>query len=146
MELIDGTCTPRRRKEDGEDRHLISELWVTGECAEGNHTLACNTRATVLSPPRMTTDELRAAAETRRELGRDYDEAILLSMADRLARRGRLDLWGDTVTVLLALGSIGLGILVALAAANLGAVGGTFATVVGWIAIALINVVHARSR
>src|SRR3954469_5687922 len=107
----------------------------------------------------MTTDELRAAAETRRELGRDYDEAILLSMADRLARRRRPDLWGDTVTVVIALGSIGLGILVALAAANLGAIGGalptgarggagagTLATVVGWIAIAVINVVHARSR
>src|SRR4051794_41827838 len=72
----------------------------------------------------MTTDELRAAAETRRELGRDYDEAILLSMADRLARRRRPDLWGDTVTVVIALGSIGLGILVALAATNLGAIGG----------------------
>jgi hypothetical protein len=94
----------------------------------------------------MTTDELRAAAETRRELGRDYDEAILLSMADRLARRRQPDLWGDTVTVVIALGSIGLGILVALAAANLGAIGGTLATVVGWIAIAAINVVHARSR
>jgi len=94
----------------------------------------------------MTTDELRAAAETRRELGRDYDEAILLSMADRLARRRRPDLWGDTVTAVIALGSIGLGILLALAAANLGAIGGTFATVVGWIAIAVINVVQARSR
>ena len=94
----------------------------------------------------MSTDELRAAAETRRELGRDYDEAILLSMAERLARRRQPNRWGDTVTVLIALGSIGLGILVALAAANLGAVGGTFATVAAWIAIALINVVHARSR
>ena len=62
------------------------------------------------------------------------------------ARGRRPDLWGDTVTVVIALGSIGLGILVALAAANLGAIGGTFATVVGWIAIAVINVVHARSR
>jgi hypothetical protein len=52
----------------------------------------------------VTTEELRAAAETRRELGRDYDEAILL------------------------------------------AVGGTFATIVGWICIAVINVVHARGR
>ena len=67
-------------------------------------------------------------------------------MADRLARRRRPDLWGDTVNVAIALGSIGLGILVALAAANLGSIGGTFATVVGWIAIAVINVVHARSR
>ena len=92
----------------------------------------------------MSTDELRAAAATRRELGRDYDEAVFLSLAERLQRRRRPDRWGDTVTVVIALGSIGLGILVALAAANLGAVGGTFATVVGWIAIAVINVVHAR--
>ena len=94
----------------------------------------------------MSTDELRAAAETRRELGREYDEAILLSMADRLARRRPSTPWRDTVTVLIALGSIGLGILVALACANLGALGGTFATIVAWVCIAAINVVHARSR
>ena len=47
---------------------------------------------------------------------------------------------------MIALGSIGLGILVALAAAQLGAVGGTFVTIVAWICIAVINVVHARSR
>ena len=94
----------------------------------------------------MTSDELEGRGGDPPELGRDYDEAILLSMADRLARGRRPDPWGDTVTVVIALGSIGLGILVALAAANLGAIGGTFATVVGWIAIAVINVVHARSR
>ena len=47
---------------------------------------------------------------------------------------------------MLALGSIALGILVALASANLGAVGGTFATIVAWLCIAAINVFHARSR
>jgi hypothetical protein len=95
---------------------------------------------------RMSTDELRAAAETRRELGRDYDEAVFLSLADRLARRRPSTAWRDTVTVVLALGSIGLGILVALASANLGAVGGTFATVAAWVCIAAINIAHARSR
>jgi hypothetical protein len=96
----------------------------------------------------MSSDELRAAAATRRELGRDYDEAILLSLAERLQQRPRRrpTLFQETVTVVIALGSIGLGILVALAAANLGAVGGTFTTIVAWIAIAVINVVHARSR
>jgi hypothetical protein len=94
----------------------------------------------------MSTDELRAAAETRRELGRDYDEAILLSLAERLERRRRPHLGRDAVTVVIALGSIGLGVLVALASANLGTLGGTLATVIGWIAIAVINVVHARSR
>jgi hypothetical protein len=97
----------------------------------------------VLSSLAMTTDELRAAAETRRELGHDYDEAILLSLAERLQHR-RAQPWRDTVTAVLALGSMSIGILVALACANLGAVGGTFATVAAWIAIAVINVVHAR--
>ena len=54
----------------------------------------------------MTTEELRAAAETRRELGRDYDEAILLSLAERLQHR-RSQPWRDTVTIVLALGSLG---------------------------------------
>jgi hypothetical protein len=95
----------------------------------------------------MATDELRAAAATRRELGHDYDDAILLSLAERLQRvRPRPTLLHETVTVMVALGSIGLGILVALAAAKLGAVGGTFATIIAWICIAVINVVHARSR
>jgi hypothetical protein len=95
----------------------------------------------------MTTDELRAAAETRRELGRDYDEAILLSLADRLqAARRRPSPLREAATIVIALGSIGLGILVALACANLGAVGGTFATIVAWLCIAAINVMYARSR
>jgi hypothetical protein len=94
----------------------------------------------------MSTDELRAAAATHRELGQDYDEAILLSLAERLQRvRRRPTLFQGTVTVVLALGSIGLGILVTLAAAQLGAVGGTFATIIAWICIAAINVAHARS-
>jgi hypothetical protein len=95
----------------------------------------------------MTTDELRAAAETRRELGRDYDEAILLSLADRLqAARRRPSPLREAATIVIALGSIGLGILVALAASQLGSVGGTFATVVAWICILVINIVYARSR
>jgi hypothetical protein len=96
---------------------------------------------------RMKTDELHAAAETRRELGRDYDEAILLSLAERLERtRRRPSPLQEVVTTTIALGSIGLGILVALACANLGAVGGTFATIVAWLCIAAINVIYARSR
>ena len=95
----------------------------------------------------MSDDELRAAAATRRELGHDYDEAILLSLAERLQRvRRRPTPFQETVTFPFGLGSVGLGILVALAAAQLGAVGGTFATIIAWICIAVINVVHARSR
>ncbi len=95
----------------------------------------------------MRTDDLHAAAETRRELGRDYDEAILLSLAERLERtRRRPTALQEAVTTTIALGSIGLGILVALACTNLGAVGGTFATIVAWLCIAAINVMYARSR
>jgi hypothetical protein len=95
----------------------------------------------------MSTDELRAAAATRRELGHDYDDAVLLSLAERLQRvRGRPTPFQETVTLVIALGSIGFGILVACAAAQLGAVGGTFATIIAWICITVINVAHARSR
>ena len=51
----------------------------------------------------------------------------------------------DAVTVVIALGSIGLGVLVGAAADGLGETGATAATIVAWVAIALINVV-ARAR
>ena len=93
----------------------------------------------------MTTEELHAAAETRRELGRDYDEAILLSLAERLeAGRRRSTVLGEAVTIVIALGSIGLGVLVAAAADGLGELGATLATIMAWICIAVINVMHAR--
>jgi hypothetical protein len=95
----------------------------------------------------MTTEELHAAAATRRELGRDYDEAILLSLAERLdGRHSRLGVLREAVTIVIALGSIGLGVLVAAAAGGLGELGATLATIVAWVCIAVINVVHARSR
>jgi hypothetical protein len=94
-----------------------------------------------------TTDELRAAAETRRELGPHYDEAVLLSLAERLEhRRGRSSSMREAVTVVIALGSMGLGVLVALASHALGEAGATLATIVAWICIVVINVVHARTR
>jgi hypothetical protein len=93
------------------------------------------------------TEELRAAAETRRELGPHYDEAVLLSLAERLARgrRGSTSV-REAVTVVIALGSIGLGVLVAAASHGLGEIGATMATIVAWICIVVINVIHARAR
>ena len=93
------------------------------------------------------TEELRAAAETRRELGPHYDEAVLLSLAERLERkRGRSGALREVTTVTIALGSIGFGILVATSTGGLGELGATVATIVAWICIAVINVVHARAR
>jgi hypothetical protein len=93
------------------------------------------------------TDELHAAAATRRELGPSYDEAVLLSLAERLERkRDRSSALHEVTTVVVALGSIGLGVLVVAAAQNLGALGGTVATLVAWLCIAAINIAHARRR
>ena len=98
-------------------------------------------------------EELRATAAARSELGDDYDRAVLHSLAERLEaeleardRQRRTVLLRDAVTVVIALGSIGLGVLVGAAADGLGEAGATAATVVAWVAIALINVVHARGR
>ncbi len=52
----------------------------------------------------------------------------------------------SAVTVTIALGSIGLGVTFALVARELGDLGGTIATLVAWIAIAFVNVAHARGR
>jgi hypothetical protein len=102
-------------------------------------------------------EELHAAVAAERELGRGYDDAFVDSLAERLdgeldarverrLRRGRdLDRRADATTVVIALGSIGFGVLFALAAGKLGAVGGTLATIVAWAAIVVINVAHARA-
>ena len=102
---------------------------------------------------RSFTEDLRASAAARSELGDDYDGAVVRSLVERLdaeieardARR-RNAAFRDAVTVVIALGSIGLGVLVGAAADGLGEAGATAATIVAWVAIAVINVVHARAR
>jgi uncharacterized membrane protein YqjE len=98
-------------------------------------------------------EELHTTAAARAELGDDYDRAVVRSPAARLEaeleardRGRRLALMGDVVTVVIALGSIGLGVLVGAAADGLGETGATAATIVAWVAIALINGVHAKRR
>jgi len=98
-------------------------------------------------------EELRASAAARSELGDDYDGAVVRSLVERLDaeieardRQRTTALWRDAVTVVIALGSIGLGVLVGAAADGLGEAGATMATIVAWVAIAVINVAHARRR
>lgn len=108
--------------------------------------------STTSAPPTIPAD-LRAAVAARTELGDAYEEALTDSLLDRfdaqvehrLSRRAA-SLAHEAVTVLVALGSIGLGVLVALVSNGLGDFGGTIATIVAWIAIAVINVAHARAR
>ena len=101
----------------------------------------------------MLADDVHATVAARSELGDDYDRAMLRSFADRLdaeldardARR-RSALLRDAVTIVIALGSIGFGVLFAAASDGLGSSGATVATIVAWIVIGVVNVAHARSR
>jgi hypothetical protein len=100
-------------------------------------------------------DELRAAAAAEHELGREYEPAVLASFADRLGmeidrrvderivpRRGP-----DFLGLLLALGSIGMALGIPSATFDkLGAPATFLLTVIGWIAIAAINIAYARQR
>ncbi len=79
---------------------------------------------------RPLVEELRVTAAAQTELGDDYDRAVVHSLAERLEaelaardRDRRLAVWQDAVTVVIALGSIGLGILVGAAADGLGVAG-----------------------
>jgi hypothetical protein len=104
-------------------------------------------------PRTATADEVRAFAAARTELVEDYDDALAEALLERFdahvdhrLRQRKVWLWHDAVTVTIALGSIGLGVVFALVARHLGDVGGTLATIVAWIGIAIVNVAHARAR
>jgi len=65
----------------------------------------------------LTTDELRATVAANAELGGEYDDALAASLMERVdahavrqRRQRELSLVDDAVTVLIALGSIGLGV------------------------------------
>ena len=106
-----------------------------------------------MTRPETLREEVHAAAAARSELGDDYDRAVLRSLAERLEaeldagdRRRRTAALREAVTIVIALGSIGFGVLFVAAADGLGSTGATVATVVAWVAIAAINVAHARRR
>ena len=76
---------------------------------------------------RPLAEELRATAAAQTELGDDYDRAAVHALAERLEaeleardRGRRTAMLRDVVTVVIALGSIGLGVLVGAAADGLG--------------------------
>ena len=95
----------------------------------------------------------RAADAGDVEHGGTYDEAFAASLLERLDEHveRQLDrrappIAHDAVTLLIALGSIGLGVVFVAASDPLGELGGTLATIVAWIGIAIVNVAHARAR
>ena len=107
----------------------------------------------------MTTleEDLRAAAAAERELGRDYEPAVMDSFVERLGREidRRVDARVgerpapalDFTALLLALGSIGMALGIPGAMHDKFGTAATFVmTLVGWAAIVAINVAYARRR
>lgn len=100
-------------------------------------------------------NELRAAVEARRELGPEYEGALIESFLERLDqdidRRihsraadapNRRPSGGDP-SLPLALGSIGMGIPISAIAGGTGGIGGLL---VAWTGIAVVNLAHAWGR
>ncbi len=112
----------------------------------------------VTSP--LSPDEIRAAAAVHRELGPDYDKAVVESFLDRLsteidarvdARLRQHELQAPAPRgkptpsgMALALGSIGLGIpITAIVSSGGSHPVGFMGVLVVWLAIAVINVAYA---
>jgi len=115
-----------------------------------------------LRPDPLTPDEIRAAAQIHRELGPDYEHAVIESFLDRIGkeidarvdarlaeeRATRAPQGGSPSGQALALGSIALGIPVSAIVVSAGSHPvGFMGLLVVWLAIAAINVAYAiRSR
>ena len=97
-------------------------------------------------------DEVEAAVQARRELGKDYEDEIVDSLVEKIERRlgGReprpLQQRSEYHLHLdprIPLGSIALGVgATAVAASN----GAAWLAVIAWIAIAIVNLAYARRR
>jgi hypothetical protein len=96
----------------------------------------------------VPTDELRAAMDARRELGRDYEDELVEAFADRLERRiqdridtrARAPRKGPDSTIAF----VSLGVAIPL----LGIAGGTAGLpgiVVVCVALVLVNAIYARA-
>ena len=111
----------------------------------------------------MLEEDLRAAVAADRELGGDYEAAVVRSLGERLdaeidrrvqerlderlSVRRRASAVGDFWTVLFACASIGMALGVPSATHDHVGSGGTFVlTLVAWAAIAAINVAFALGR
>lgn len=112
-----------------------------------------------MSSPSLTPDEVRVAAETHRELGPDYQTAVIESFLDKVGREidarvdARLSLVQPGVRAprqpgrggSLALGIVSLGVGIPLTGITEGTHSGLVALAVIWAAIAVINVAYSLS-
>jgi hypothetical protein len=116
--------------------------------------------------PEIPRDELQAALRARGELDRELEPHVIDAFLDRVERSidARVDARVEARirasvpertrdrsrsgggSVLLALGSIGLGIGATGAANGMGQPEGLIVAVIAWVAIALINIANAVHR
>ena len=113
----------------------------------------------LVSSTSLTPDEVRAAAETHRELGPDYQTAVIESFLDKVGREidarvdSRLAMGQPGVRAPkqpgrggpLALAIVSLGVGIPLTGITEGTHAGIIALTVIWAAIAVINVAYALS-
>ena len=113
----------------------------------------------LVSSTSLTPDEVRAAAETHRELGPDYQAAVIESFLDKVGRE--IDARVDARLAVaqpgiraprqpsrggpLALAIVSLGVGVPLTGITEGTHAGIVALAIIWAAIAVINVAYSLS-
>lgn len=110
-----------------------------------------------MSSTSLTPDEVRAAAETHRELGPDYQAAVIESFLEKVGKEidVRVDARLATAGVRapkhsvrggpLALAIVSLGVGIPLTGITEGTHSGIVALVIIWAAIAVINVAYTLS-
>ncbi|HEY9525170.1 MAG TPA: hypothetical protein VIR33_18170 [Thermopolyspora sp.] len=112
-----------------------------------------------MSEKSLPRDELRAAVEARRDLGPDYESALVESFLDRVEKTIASRVQGEVnaqltqhpgrryksrdPSIAIALGSLGIGVpLTAIASGTTGLAG----LLIAWGGIITVNMAHAISR
>src|SRR3954464_14655933 len=115
-----------------------------------------------MSEPRVERDELIAALAARRELGAEHETAVIDAFVERLERSidARVDREIERRLrhvpqqsggglgighIILALGSLGIGVGATGAATGMGSASGLIVAIVAWVAIAAVNIAYATS-
>jgi hypothetical protein len=93
-----------------------------------------------MAVPETSREDIAAALAARRELGADYDDALVVSFLDRLERTidARVLAQRDSFSLKLALGSL----VLAIPASAIGAAKGLAGVAVVWGGVAAVNLAH----
>jgi hypothetical protein len=111
-----------------------------------------------MTSPELPREDLAALLATRRELGGDYEHALVESLADRLdhvidarvqarvaehSRSSKIEVASQRAQLQLGIASVALGVPITAIA---GGTGGVWGLLAAWGGIAAVNVGHALSQ